>query len=304
VTTPRTPRQLLRQVARTCLPDRYRSGLYLLRQQASRVFFTPYDVLRSYSGVPLDIHIADPVAERWYGADWPELPEIDLLRTGKLRPGARVFNVGAHQGIVGLVLAAAVGPQGSVLAVEANAHNAKVATLNASKNRNRGLNVDVLHAAVTDSARPVMMNKLLNGRLDNGSGRFGKTAVRGVTIDDLTAQHGQPAVLFIDIEGAECRALVGAHMTLARRPDCFIEVHVGCGLEELDGSIAELISYFPSAQYRRLICSEADRSFSEFSSDSPLLRDRFFLVALAIDQAGEHGTTQSKFVDGPHRTGR
>jgi hypothetical protein len=39
-----------------------------------------------------------------------------------------------------------------------------------------------------------------------------------------------PDILFIDVEGFEVHALKGATHTLQGRPDCFIEVHVGCGL--------------------------------------------------------------------------
>ena len=57
----------------------------------------------------------------WYDHDWPELPEIALLKQHGLRPGARVFDIGAHQGVVALMLSKTVGPEGFVLAVEASA---------------------------------------------------------------------------------------------------------------------------------------------------------------------------------------
>ena len=58
------------------------------------------------------------------GRIYPNLPELVLLReSGALRQGSNVFELGAHQGIVALILADAVGPQGTVIAVEAERHN-------------------------------------------------------------------------------------------------------------------------------------------------------------------------------------
>ena len=51
------------------------------------------------------------------------------------------------------------------------------------------------------------------------------------SIDDMTARFGRPDMLYVDIEGYECRVFHGAAKTLATDPDCFVEMHVGCGLE-------------------------------------------------------------------------
>ncbi|HEY5491738.1 MAG TPA: FkbM family methyltransferase [Gemmatimonadaceae bacterium] len=69
-----------------------------------------------------------------------------MQRRGRLGPGARVFDLGAHQGVVALMLAGIVGPEGQVIAVEAVPHNARIATQNATANACRQL--VVLHAAV------------------------------------------------------------------------------------------------------------------------------------------------------------
>jgi hypothetical protein len=62
-------------------------------------------VTHVYHGSPLTVRLADPLAKGWYDHDWPELAEITLLRKGRLHEGARVFDLGAHQGVVALVLA-------------------------------------------------------------------------------------------------------------------------------------------------------------------------------------------------------
>lgn len=51
-------------------------------------------VEHTYAGDRFKVVIASSYGER-YDHDWPELAEIAMLRDGKLRPGARVFNLGA-----------------------------------------------------------------------------------------------------------------------------------------------------------------------------------------------------------------
>jgi len=45
-----------------------------------------------------------------------------------------------------------------------------------------------------------------------------------------------PNVLFIDIEGYEIPALLGATETFCTTPDSFVEVHAGVGLERFRGT--------------------------------------------------------------------
>jgi hypothetical protein len=75
-------------------------------------------VRHRYGSEEFEIEIKDPLAEGWYDHDWDELPEIAVLRRHALRPGARVFDIGAHQCVVAMLLAREVGPLGTVLAVE------------------------------------------------------------------------------------------------------------------------------------------------------------------------------------------
>lgn len=52
--------------------------------------------------------------------------------------------------------------------------------------------------------------------------------VPATTVDALAAQHGDPQLLKIDVEGHELRVLQGATRTLERaRPGLFVEVHGG-----------------------------------------------------------------------------
>src|SRR5215831_18416703 len=165
-------------------------------------------VEHTYGSSRLRVYLADPLSQGWYDHDWGNLPEITALQESQLRPGARVFDVGAHQGVVAAILARVVGPTGQVVAVEANPHNCRAAV------KNRELNglpqIEVVQAAVSDKPGTLVFNKGLNGRIDDGSGAWGRLSVEAITIDRLADRFGLPNVVFIDVEGAEFLALAGA----------------------------------------------------------------------------------------------
>jgi len=206
------------------------------------------------------------------------LPEIDLLARHRLGTGARVFDLGAHQCVVALIMSRVVGPNGHVLAIEANAHNA------AAGEHNRRLNgvgqLEVVHGAVDQNSGTIAFNLGLNGQADDGSGAWGVQTVRSFSIDDLSAIHGFPDVLFLDVEGFEVRALRGASKTLARKPDCFVEVHLGTGLETFGGSVEEVLSFFPQTAYELFAASEPNREFVPITPTYRIPGERFFLLAI------------------------
>ncbi|WP_394848556.1 FkbM family methyltransferase [Pendulispora brunnea] len=264
--------------ARSVLPTPVWGRLRSLRRQLHVLLFRPRVVRHRYGRVDLRVQLADGMGTGWYDHDWELLPEIELLSRHKLRPGARVFDLGAHQAVVAMMLAHEVGEKGSVIAVEATKHNVAVA------NKNRELNgvrqLTVVYAAVSDKPGKLVMGPGLNGQVDDGSGQWGREEVEAVPVDELARRYGNPDVLFIDIEGFECQALRGAKEALARKPDCFIEVHVGAGLEKF-GSLDELLSFFPTSDYELLMRQEEDKAFRPFDRTSSVVEDRFFLVALA-----------------------
>lgn len=84
----------------------------------------------------------------------------------------------------------------------------------------------------------------------------------------------------MDIEGAECLALTGGPRVLASDADFFVEVHVGCGLEKLGGSVAEVLAHFPESRFDRFVRVEADVAFRPLTANDPIANDRFFLLAI------------------------
>jgi FkbM family methyltransferase len=236
-------------------------------------------VRHQYGSGELSVELPDPLAVAWYDCHWPQPPEFPLLCGSRLRPGATVFDLGAHQGVVALMLAREVGPTGCVVAVEALPHNAAAAT------RNRDLNampwVEIVSAAVAGREGTLITNCSLNVQIAAVSDYAGTVEVPAVTIDVLAARYGAPDVVYLDIEGMELDALRGAAAVLARRPDFFVEVHAGHGLEAAGGSVAEVLARFPERDFERFVHSEGAAAPIPIVAAPPeLLADRFFLTAL------------------------
>lgn len=238
---------LLKTTAQKVLP---RSWYAILRRCWHRLrlaCYRPHLVQHTYGNVPLRLWIADPLAAGWYDHDWTEPPEVGVLREGRLRPGDRVFDLGAHQCLVALLLGRIVGPAGTVIAVEGSAHNAAIGRRNCRLNPPAP--IEIVHAVVSDHSGEEVFNLGLNGHVDHPGNEWGRQRVPAITLDELTARYGAPAAILVDVEGFECRVLAGARATLQTCPDWVIEVHTGVGLEDLGGSVEELLGFFPP-QYR------------------------------------------------------
>lgn len=269
---------MLHDFARRVVPKPIWNRMRLWKQRRHVARYPKRRVRHCYGGHFLEIELSDGLAEGWYDKDWPELAEIGLLRKHRLRPGACVFDLGAHQSVVALMLAKEVGPTGRVVSVEANRHNASAGETN--KRLNQAEQLTVLHAAAADRPGTVVFGEGLNGQIAELSDDWGRVEVQAVTIDELAERYGMPDVLFIDVEGFECRVLRGGPKALSGRPDCFIEVHVGMGLEKFGGSFQEILSYFDPADYEFWISDQDGGGFVPYSAESPLLRERFFFLAL------------------------
>jgi FkbM family methyltransferase len=267
---------MMKRLARLVTPRWLWRRLRTWNMRRTLANFVPYTVEHTYAGVRLKVRIADPLARGWYDHDWGPLPEIDLLRQGRLGPGATVFDLGAHHGLVAMLLAQQVGPAGRIVAVEALPHNARVCGLNRDLN---GLGqIRVEQAAVAADSGELDLCIDLNAQARHSQTNIGTVRVRAVTVDELADSCGPPDVLFIDVEGNECQALRGARRTLERRPDCFIEVHGGCGLELLGGSVAEIFSHLPPSYH---LCAWTEQAPVPARVQGPgdCPPGRFFLLA-------------------------
>jgi FkbM family methyltransferase len=274
---------MMKSLARRLLPRPVWRQLRAWRMRRILATFRPYLAEHEYAGVRLKVHIADPLARGWYDQPWGPLVEVDLLRAAALVPEARVFDVGAHQGVVAMVLAHHVGPTGEVIAVEALPHNARQCEINRDLNGLRQIRVEAV--AVSDRPGELAIVFDLNSQFSHEASTTSSLRVRAVTIDELADKYGPPDVLFIDVEGYECHALHGAVRTMARTPDSYVEIHRGHGLESAGGSVADVFAFFPPAQYDLRVWSDEDPTPREVHGPEECPPGgRVFLVALRRDR--------------------
>ncbi|MBA3672654.1 MAG: FkbM family methyltransferase [Gemmatimonadaceae bacterium] len=266
----------LRRLLRRLIPERAVSRLGLLRDALRNATFRAYVATHSYGGVVHQVRIADGLGKGWYDFDWAPLTPLTVLREqGVLVPGARAFDLGAHQGIVAMMLADVVGPTGLVVAVEATRLNADLARENASLNGLR--QVTVLHAAAAETPGVISFAPRSNGHV--ATAEEASVEVRAVSVDELSAEYGPPSVVMIDVEGYELHTLRGARATLvAHRPALIVEVHVGEGLEQW-GTAADVIAMVPE-RYRVLVSRHENGPYVPLAEGRTLLDERFQLLAI------------------------
>jgi FkbM family methyltransferase len=267
------------------LPPRAQGRVRTLSQRVRRARFGTRVVEHEYGGRRMRVEICSGYG-LMYDRDWPELREIAELRRLGLRPGATVFNLGANHGVIALMLANAVGPEGRVVALEANPYDARTAARNAGLNGAHQLTC--INAAVAAERGEVSF--ALGGEVDDGSGKLGGVKVPALSIDDLAGEHGAPEIVVMDVEGYELEALAGAQRTLEERPDWFVEVHGDEMIGRYGGSVAEVVETFTSRAYECLVaedrlCYVGDRlvSLTRFRplEEAPEVvgGGRFFLIA-------------------------
>ncbi|MDE2364698.1 MAG: FkbM family methyltransferase [Hyphomicrobiales bacterium] len=252
-------------------------ALRTAKRHAEDMMFAERIEEHSFDGRRFKVTIADRIAEEWYGSDAAGPTEFALLTQRGLNSGGLVFDLGAHQGVVAMMLGARVGAAGRVVALEATARNAKIAQQNVEMN---GVsNVEVLHAAVARSDGPVLFNQKRNGAIALVS-HAGVQAVDGLSIDTLAARYGVPDLVYMDIEGYEIEALKGAQKTLASRASWCIEVHGDEEIGKFGARNADVVDVF--AKGFDLYWSPENNSapFTPFSSAGGIPTDRFFLAAI------------------------
>ena len=268
----------LKSTLKRMIPTSIAHGARRLLLRRHLASFPHRVVEHTYIGFPLKISIQDATADQWYDKLYvnDSIPEVEYLRKGRLKPGATLFDLGAHQGVVAMVLARMVGDSGLVVAVEGTKHNVDVALENCRLN---GItNLIVKHAVAAEKPGIKMsFSDSLNGAVGDD---FMSTEVTSISVDSLAAEHGCPQVVFIDVEGYECQVLDGAQKTLSQDVDFFVEVHAGLGLER-HGSVEKVLSYFPLSKYELFWSDQEDIKFHALTELVAPSQKRFFLIAFA-----------------------
>jgi FkbM family methyltransferase len=161
--------------------------------------------------------------------------ELRLVREW-LREGGDFVDVGAHIGMYSMAAALELGGSGRVLAFEPNP--AARAQLEANLALNGCENVIVSAAAVSDRVGETELHvpatpdpsfsSLEGGRFAEGE----PVRVETTTVDVAVREHAlRPAVVKIDVEGGELRAVAGTEETLELRPVLLVEVDPDSGSE-------------------------------------------------------------------------
>ena len=159
-------------------------------------------------------------------------PTLLQLAAEVVRPGDTVWDIGANMGLFSFAAAVAAGPEGRVLAVEADTELAGLLRRSAAGGAGRAP-VEVLPAAVSDDLSVARFHVARRNRATSHLAGFGSAMAGGVrstqlvptvTLDWLAARFPVPDVLKIDVEGAELAVLSGGAGVLARSPTVICEV--------------------------------------------------------------------------------
>lgn len=184
------------------------------------------------SGVKVHVSSADETLRDLFFKGQFEPCEFHYLDQ-VLKPGMTFVDVGANLGLYSLFASKKVGPQGSVLALEASAR--EFSKLQKNILLNRATNVRALRCAAADAVGVAQMK--IADEVHAGHNTLGEfiwnTALDAVeTVDScaldqivFTERLHRLDVIKMDIEGSELAALRGARNTLLRwHPDLLIEV--------------------------------------------------------------------------------
>ena len=190
-----------------------------------------------------------------------ELNELDFLRR-TVKPGDRVIDLGAHIGGYTLRLAALVGPNGRVTAVEPSAAHAEALRRSIAENAFDD-RAEVVHAAAADVSGQGRLHHRTSGSSAHARLTFASGGLAGDDeIDDETVERvamirvdelalvGPIAFIKIDVEGSEGPALRGARGLLERNhPTVVVELHPSLAPHAGDDSPPGVIAWMAGLGY-------------------------------------------------------
>lgn len=186
-------------------------------------------------------------------------PESTAALLSKLGPGSTFIDVGAHIGYYSLMAAAAVGPQGRVIAVEPNPET--LSYLNENVRESKATSIKVWPVACAEEESTLQLYLAPSGNTGETSlskanaSQEGQSTVsypvRARPLDAIATETniGRVDVIKIDVEGAELKVLKGAVRTLAQyRPLLIIEM-VPHQLEAMGTSVEEVKRFLSVSGY-------------------------------------------------------
>jgi FkbM family methyltransferase len=177
--------------------------------------------------------------------------EVQNAISSAVRPGAVVYDVGAHVGTMALGAARLVGDLGRVVAFDGDPENVERLRRNSARN-GLGAHLQVVHAAVWSRtlADGIPFRRGSTVRSQGGVEADGNRPVlaRGeiihvpaITLDDFVAAGGPPPqVVKVDVEGGEYEVLRGgAGLFATQRPLIIVEIHHQQAAEQITAWLNE-----------------------------------------------------------------
>jgi FkbM family methyltransferase len=216
--------------------------------------WTGFETVVEYRGFRFHVHTAEETGRRMYYYNEYE-PAQENVFLELVRPHSLVLDIGANMGLFSL-LSASRGAR--VVAFEPS--RLLAARLSENLALNRLPNVHLVTEAVSNSQGTISFYETRAGNC--GVGRvfaFGHNlnggpsySVNTNTVDFYVARFGMPALIKMDIEGAEWLALQGASETFKRpdAPDLLIEFHPQ-EIQFLGGSLDSCLALLDSYGLRR-----------------------------------------------------
>jgi FkbM family methyltransferase len=256
------------------LPIRDYIANYVLRPRLRRT------IRHDYLGEEIELLIVDDFTEAWYGRDWEpgERQEFLFLSGLGIPESGLVFNIGAHQGLVALLLKRKLVPKGRVVAMEMDRLNAKACNENLCLNGEAG--ITVLNAAISDHCGLVRTTGRSNAQIVTRRSLFNVLyeSVSSLTIDGMISKYGTPDLIYLDVEGAEVLAMIGASEGINRVPSWFVELHGNESCAQFGGSNLVVAKQFADVEFTIHISRE-DKPFVRLDDMTHLPSTRCFLIA-------------------------
>ena len=167
-----------------------------------------------------------------------------------LRPGAVAIDLGAYSGLTSILFKDAVGPTGTVVAVDADNRNIVAIRKNiASYNRATNETIELLYGAVWKHDRG--LDFTTEGNMGSSASEIigidrGKTTpVPSYKLSDISRKFSLDRVDFIkcDVEGAEVFLFEDASFFDSFKPRIIIETHIVDGIETTEKCVSDLQKY-------------------------------------------------------------
>ena len=199
----------------------------------------------------------DSTTKFWYGKEWNDNTrgEFKILLKENINNESLIFNIGAHQGIVAMILNNKINNKGRIVTVEINKKNAAAIKKNFELNNIKNYYIE--NAAIHEFNDIINFKNKSNARIS----KFGFSKIKTININQLIDKYGIPTLIYLDVEGSECLALRGAHRFLEKIKYLYIEVHSSSEISYIGGTKEELFKILKKYFLIYYVLEESDSNY-------------------------------------------